>query len=129
MIFNRFRKGRGDMQQVKRDENRELFEKLLQDMGFLPENVHYAHTSLHEGFPEKAWYFPRPDDDRESLALIAVYDDGAVVLREYEEGGGKPEHAWSLGNLNTGFDRHRAAMLIEEKLEKQRNGIEYDDRR
>ena len=129
MIFNRFRKSKEAVRQMKQNGNRELFEKLLQDMGFLPENVHYAHTSLHEGFPEKAWYFPRPDDGRESLALIAVYDDGAVVLREYEKDGGKPEHAWNLGNLNTGFDRHEAAMLIEEKLEERRNGMEYDGRR
>ena len=69
------------------------FGQLLSGMGFRPENIHYAKTSLHEGFPEKAWYFPRPDDDRESLALVALYEDGNVILREYQADGSKPENS------------------------------------
>lgn len=61
-----------DKMQFRREANpnREAFERLLMDMGFVPEDIHYAKSSIHEGFPEKAWYFPRPDDNRESLALI-----------------------------------------------------------
>ena len=111
-----------DEMQSRREANpnRETFERLLLDMGFIPEDIHYAKSSIHEGFPEKAWYFPRPDDSRESLALISVYGDGDVVLREYMDDGGKPETAWNLCNLAEGFDSMQTASRIEEFIRKQK---------
>lgn len=123
MIFNRFRKKTGAVAKESGYSTRKAFEKLLTDMGFLPEDIHYAHTSLHEGFPEKAWYFPRPDDRRESLALIAIYDDGTVVLREYPGDGSKPEVSYSLGSLEGDFDNHNSAMAIEESISRQKLNI------
>lgn len=111
-----------DRMQSRREanSNREAFERLLLDMGFVPEDIHYAKSSIHEGFPEKAWYFPRPDDSRESLALISVYGDGNVILREYMDDGGKPETAWNLCNLAEDFDSMQTASRIEEFIRKQK---------
>lgn len=111
-----------DRMQSRRESspNREAFERLLLDMGFVPEVIHYAKSSIHEGFPEKAWYFPRPDDSRESLALISVYEDGDVVLREYMDDGGKPETAWNLCNLAEDFDSMQTTSRIEESIRKQK---------
>lgn len=107
---------------INRNPNlhRETFERLLLDMGFIPEDIHYAKSSIHEGFPEKAWYFPRPDDRRESLALVSLYEDGDVILREYMEDGGKPESAWNLFNLVEDFDSMETASRIEEVIRQQK---------
>lgn len=120
-LFSRMKRRKDNVQPGREAvSGREAFERLLLDMGFLPEDIHYAKSSIHEGFPEKAWYLPRPDDGRESLALISVYEDGDVVLREYMDDGGKPETTWNLCNLAEDFDGMQSASRIDEFIRKQK---------